>query len=93
MGPELLLIPPANRVGGGCCPEETGRSTSRSAFGQVVGLLNTYLPLAVIVFVIYVKWFTVWPTTCWQRQVFAIDDESQNVPRSIMKLFGSPVLG
>ena len=32
VGPELLLIPPANRVGGGCCSEETGRSTSRSAF-------------------------------------------------------------
>ena len=59
---------------------------------QVVGLLNAYLPLTVIVFVINVKWFTVWPTTCWQRQVFD-DDESQNVPRSIMKLFGSPVLG
>ena len=26
---------------------------------QVVGLLNTYLPLTVIVFVINVKWFTV----------------------------------
>ena len=25
---------------------------------QVVGLLNTYLPLTVIVFVINVKWFT-----------------------------------
>ena len=50
VGPELLLIPPANRVGGGCCSEETGRSTSRSAFAQVVGLLNTYLPLTVIVF-------------------------------------------
>ena len=52
-----LLIPPANRVGGGCCCEETGRSTSRSAFVQVVGLLNTSLPLTavnteVIVFVI-----------------------------------------
>ena len=60
MGPELLLIPPANRVGGGCYPEETGRSTSRSAFVQVVvGLLNTYLPLTVIVFVIIdVKWIT-----------------------------------
>ena len=29
-------------LGGGCCSEETGRSTSRSAFVQVVGLLNTY---------------------------------------------------
>ena len=38
VGPELLLIPPANRVGGGCCSEETGRSTSWSAFVQVVGL-------------------------------------------------------
>ena len=57
MGPELLLINPANRVGGGCCPEETGRSTSRSAFVQVVGLLNTSLPLTVIVFVINAKWF------------------------------------
>ena len=55
MGPGLLLIPPANRVGGGCCSEETGRSTSRSAFVQVVGMLNTYLPLAVMVFVINVK--------------------------------------
>ena len=38
----------------------TGRSTSRSAFVQVVGLLNTYLPLTVMVFVIIdnVKWFT-----------------------------------
>ena len=52
-----LLIPPANRVGGGFCSEETGRSTSRSAFVQVVGLLNTYLPLTVIVFVINVEWF------------------------------------
>ena len=48
VGPELLLVPPANRVGGGCCSEETGRSTSRSAFVHVVGLLNTYLPLTVI---------------------------------------------
>ena len=43
-------------LGGGCCSEETGRSTSRSAFVQVVGLLNTYLPLTVIVFVINLKW-------------------------------------
>ena len=57
-----LLIPPANRVGGGCCSEETGRSTSRSAFVQVMGLPNTYLPLTAtsLVFVIKfnVKWFT-----------------------------------
>ena len=35
-------------------------TTSRSAFVQVVGLLNTYLPLTVMVFVIIdnVKWFT-----------------------------------
>ena len=39
-------------LGGGCCSEETGRSTSRSAFVQAVGLLNTSLPLTVIVFVI-----------------------------------------
>ena len=51
VGPELMLIPPANRVAGGCCSEETGRSTSRSAFVQVVGLLNTYLPLTVILVV------------------------------------------
>ena len=31
---------------------------TRSAFVHVVGLLNTYLPLTVIVFVINVKWFT-----------------------------------
>ena len=59
VGPELLLIPPANRVGGDYCSEETSRSTSRSALVQVVGFLNTYLPLTVIVFVINVKWFTV----------------------------------
>ena len=58
VGPGLLLIPPANRVGGGCCSEETGRPTSRSAFVQVVGLLNTYLPLTVTVFMGKVKWFT-----------------------------------
>ena len=44
--------------GWGCCSEETGRPTSRSAFVQVVGLLNTYLPLTVKVFVGKVKWFT-----------------------------------
>ena len=53
VGPELLLIPPVNRVGGGCCSEETGRSTPRSVFVQVVGLLSTYPPLTVIVFVMY----------------------------------------
>ena len=47
-------------VGGGCCSEETGRPTSRSAFVQVVGLLNTYRPLTVIVFVINVKWSTIY---------------------------------
>ena len=50
-GPELLLIPPANRVGGAA-------ASKKRAFVQVVGLLKTYLPLTVIVFVINVKWFT-----------------------------------